>query len=229
VADPAPILYEDDALFVVDKPSGVAVIPARGEDPSACLKARFEAARGVAPFVVHRLDRGTSGVLVFAKTARAHRALCGLFERRAVQKRYVAILRGDLGVDAGVIDAPLVEGGDGLARVAAVGLPRAKPASTAFVALDRARRADGSVLATLVSFSPTTGRRHQLRAHAASLRCPILGDPLYGDAESAAAAPRLMLHATEIVLPKSHATARAHARSEPPPSFGFVFESLRGR
>jgi tRNA pseudouridine32 synthase/23S rRNA pseudouridine746 synthase len=195
------VLHEDAALVAVDKPAGLAVIPERDGDPAASLRHRLEAARGEPLWVVHRIDKDTSGVVVFARSAAAHRWLNDAFAHRRVDKRYLAFAAGDL-PGARVVDLALVEARRGKARPAGPD-ERGKPSRTELEARARWRRGDETV--TLVEARPLTGRHHQIRVHLRSLEAPILFDPAYGKrtlrgAYDGAPAARLALHATALRL-----------------------------
>jgi|DewCreStandDraft_2_1066082.scaffolds.fasta_scaffold00081_43 RluA family pseudouridine synthase len=186
-APPIPTLWESDGVWAVAKPAGLATLPER--DPARpSLWARLRAQRPGPLYLVHRLDKDTSGVLLLATTPAAHRHLANLFRLRRVDKRYLAWVRGPVRPEAGTIDAPLRLFGSG--RVAVD--PRGRPARTDFRVLER--RGD----ATLLELRPCTGRRHQLRAHLYHLGHPIVGDPLYGPRTPA---PRLYLHAWRLGWP----------------------------
>ncbi len=166
------VLLADEHLIAVDKPPGRIVVPGRGV---AERTVRQEAEELLGPlWVVHRLDRGTSGVLVLARSADAHRALCALFERHQVSKRYLALVRGAVAGDLR-IDVPVGPGRKGRMR-AGEGLPGGR-ASTTFV---RAVVSFGEV-ATLVEAFPASGRTHQVRVHLAHAGHPLVVDPDYGD------------------------------------------------
>jgi RluA family pseudouridine synthase len=204
--EPAPLLVATDDLIAVAKPPGVTVIPGRGEPPEACLRAQLEAARGEPLWVVHRLDRDTSGVVVFARTALAHRALSMAFERRRVEKRYLALVAAPAGLAAEQhVALPLRPARRGLMKVAARGDRDAQAAETAYVVTRRWRRGDGpeAARAALIEARPLTGRQHQIRVHLAAVGAPIWFDPLYGDGAAPADAPpaRLALHAHRLALP----------------------------
>ncbi len=182
------ILYQDARVLAVSKPADQPVIPGRGDvgepllqELSRHLKARL--------YVVHRIDRPASGVVVFAKDPETHRLLSGLFETRRVAKKYLALVAGIPPQD-GTIDAKLRIYGSG--RTAADA--RGKPSLTRYKTIERYHEA------SLVEAFPETGRRHQIRAHLFSIGHPIAGDELYGDKRTAALAPRLMLHASEILF-----------------------------
>jgi RluA family pseudouridine synthase len=199
----APLLFEDAELIAVAKPAGVPVIPARGEPPEACLQHQVGAARGERLWVVHRIDRDTSGVVVFARTAEAHRMLNTAFETRQVKKEYLAWAAGALeGVTR--IDVALHEARKGKTRPAEPGEPGAKHAVTELAVETRWRKDDAVI--SRVRCRPITGRHHQLRVHLRWAGAPILHDPLYGKDTlrgplAAAPCPRLALHAAELTVP----------------------------
>jgi RluA family pseudouridine synthase len=197
------VLHDDADLVAVAKPPGLPVIPARGEEPDACLRRRLEAQLGSALFVVHRIDRDASGLVLFARHAEAHRALSLAFERRQVAKHYVAYLAGALEPPAGRIETPLHAARRGKTRPARPGEPGARAAVTEY-ATEAAWRLDGRTVSR-VAARPLTGRHHQLRVHLRSRGAPILWDPLYargpeGVAPAGAPCARLALHARRIEL-----------------------------
>lgn len=198
---PIEVIYDDGDLLAVAKPSGVACVPARDEDPALCLRARVAAQLGVDVLPVHRLDRGTSGVMLFARTPAMHRAMNGAFAARRVSKTYLACVAGMPPSDRGTRDRPLV-GLDGpRGREAAPGAPGTE-ASTRWAVTavfdDGVEAGLPGRRVTVLRVSPETGRRHQLRIHLAGIGCPMVGDPLYAPPEVASAWPRLCLHALEI-------------------------------
>jgi tRNA pseudouridine32 synthase/23S rRNA pseudouridine746 synthase len=200
---PMAFLYEDDALVVVDKPAGVPVAAAPGWPAEACVQARAAAAVGSRLWLVHRLDRETSGALAFARTAAAHRALSQAFERREVTKTYHALVAGIPVPPRGAIELPLHEARKGKTRPAVPGETGAKPAQTGY----QVRRAwwhDAAAVA-LVEARPATGRHHQIRVHLRAIGVPILADAVYGRGVRPLPAdhscPRLALHADALDLP----------------------------
>lgn len=186
-AGPVPVLFADEHLLIVDKPSGLLSVPGRGADKHDCLIHRLQADYPEA-LAVHRLDMGTSGLLVVARGAEAHRRLSMLFEARRVGKRYVAVVAGQMIADEGEVDLPLITDWPNRPRQMVCHI-HGKRAVTRYRVLARDPVAD----ITRVELQPVTGRSHQLRVHLLSLGHPILGDDLYGD--TAARAPRLLLHA----------------------------------
>jgi RluA family pseudouridine synthase len=185
--------------LAVDKPAGLAVIPARGEPFGDSLRARLEAARGERLWVVHRLDRETSGVVLFARTAEAHRTLSLAFERREIAKEYRALTDRSPAPARGTIEVALHDARRGRSRPARPGEPGAKPATTAYTTL---RSYGGGRFAEL-ALLPATGRHHQLRVHLRSIGTPILFDPVYGrEVVELADAPahRLALHALRLAF-----------------------------
>ena len=188
--DTIRIVYHDARLLVVDKPSGLLAVPGRGDDKQDCAAARVQV-RFPAATIVHRIDRDTSGLLLMALDAEAHRALGRQFEARTVEKRYEAIVAGRMRDDEGLIDLPLRKDFDRPPRHC-VDPVHGRPSQTRWrivaCAADRTR----------VRLEPLTGRSHQIRIHLAALGHPILGDPLYADERVQALAPRLLLHAAAL-------------------------------
>ncbi len=185
------ILHDDGRVLAVAKPAGLPTVPYRAGDRDACLRAWVEAKLGARVFVVHRLDRDTSGVLVLARDAATHRELSGLFEHRRVTKTYLAAVAGHVAPEAGTIEQPLREFGSGRVAVDA----RGRPSETAYRVRERLRDAD------LLEVAPRTGRRHQIRVHLYHLGHPVLGDATYGHDRPVGGAARLLLHAWRLHLP----------------------------
>ncbi len=189
--DPLNILHHDQHLLVVEKPSGLLSVPGRGEHLADCLIARLQ---GIFPEVllVHRLDRDTSGVMVFALTRHAQRHLGLQFEKRQVKKTYVARVWGEMAEAEGVVDLPLIVDWPNrpLQKVCH------ETGRNAVTEWKRLKAGDGE---SRVRLNPLTGRSHQLRVHMLSLGHPILGDPFYAEG-AAAEFPRLMLHAERLRL-----------------------------
>jgi RluA family pseudouridine synthase len=184
------VLYEDEDILAVNKPEGLVAVPERRRLDQSLLE-MLCAERGEKPYIVHRIDRETSGVIVFARNAEAHRRLNRQFETRSVEKVYLALVHGIFSDDQGEIDKPLRQFGSG--RVA-FDAQCGKASVTEFRVLERM----GAF--TLVEVRPHTGRRHQIRVHFYSIGHPIVGDPLYGDKAIQSRYPRLMLHARRLTL-----------------------------
>jgi len=204
------ILFEDDAVLAVAKPAGVVVVPARNEDPAASLRHVLERERGEKLWVVHRLDRDTSGVVLFARTADAHRALNAAFERHEARKTYWAVVRLAPPAEHGTIGVPLHGARKGKMRPASPGEEGAQAALTEY---DVVRRWNLPALRpVLLEVRPRTGRQHQVRVHLRSVGAPLLVDPLYGGSSSVSErdlgltgervlCARLTLHALRLECP----------------------------
>jgi len=196
------ILFEDDALLVLDKPSGLTVHPGSGRKDGTLANALVHHLRDLPtlggsdrPGIVHRLDKDTSGVMLVAKTEPSHRALSRAFAAREVHKEYVAVLHGRVEAARGRIDLPIGRSSAGRTRMA-IRVEGGRAAVTDYEVIERLARH------TVVRCMPVTGRTHQLRVHWRSQEHPIVGDPLYGWKSSPGedAAERLCLHAHRIRL-----------------------------
>lgn len=201
--DPAgfTLVYEDDALLVLDKPAGLLSVPGRGSEKQDCLSSRVQQCYSNA-IIVHRLDMGTSGLMLMARSAEVQRILNDAFAHRNVLKRYEAVVDG--------LPEPPVEADH--VQWQEISLPIAldwpnrprrlidshlgKPSVTRwqFISVDRAASTSH------LRLEPVTGRSHQLRVHLKAIGHPILGDTLYAPTAVAAASARLLLHATELAL-----------------------------
>ena len=188
------IRYIDDDLLVIDKPAGLLSVPGRGPGKQDCLSARVQA-RYPEALPVHRLDLGTSGLLVLARGPDMHRALNRLFATRRVEKRYVALVAGRMADGEQVIDLPLIADWPNRPRQR-VDRAIGKPSRTRL----RVAGYEPALDATRVELFPETGRSHQLRVHLQAIGHPILGDELYTPPEVFARAPRLLLHATVLAF-----------------------------
>jgi tRNA pseudouridine32 synthase / 23S rRNA pseudouridine746 synthase len=188
------LIYADDALVAVDKPAGMLSVPGRGDHKRDCAALRV-AERWLDALIVHRLDMGTSGLLVFARGAAAQRTMSMAFAGRSVHKRYEAVVQGMPADDEGEIDLPLIADWPNRPRQM-VDHEVGKPSLTRWRVMSR----DAAAGRTRVSLEPVTGRSHQLRVHLMSIGHPIVGDELY-DPARAAESPRMLLHACELQLP----------------------------
>lgn len=204
------MVYRDDALLVLAKPAGLLSVPGRGEERQDCLATRVQAEYPDA-LVVHRLDMATSGLLVMARGAGMQRRLSEMFREREVEKRYVALVAGQLSAAEGAVDLPLIADWPKRPRQK-VDREIGKPSLTLFRVLGYAPEWD----ATRVELTPVTGRSHQLRVHMLSLGHPILGDELYGDSPSRQRAGRLLLHASRLSFAHPLGGDRLEFCSPPP-------------
>lgn len=187
-----PLLYEDPDLIVVNKPAGISSIPERDLTVPS-VRTLLEKQLGTRLFTVHRLDKDVSGVMLFAKTADAHRYLNAAFFDRNVKKTYIALVHGMIGSDSGTIDAPIRQFGSGRMGVDA---KNGKPSITRYKVLERRDPF------TLVEAYPLSGRRHQIRVHFYHIGHPIAGDMRYGKKMEQNPFTRIMLHAWRIAWKK---------------------------
>lgn len=186
---PLSILHQDHEVLFVDKPTGLLSVPGRGPHLADCLLTRVQAVFPEA-LLVHRLDRDTSGVMVFALTPHAQKFLGQQFEARKARKTYVARVWGRVAEKTGTVDLPLIV--DWPNRpLQKVDFEQGKPAVTEW----RVQRYEDNT--TRLRLYPKTGRSHQLRVHMREIGHPILGDPFYATGP-ARDAPRLMLHAESL-------------------------------
>lgn len=186
------ILYEDEWMVAVDKPSGMLSVPGKNDLDSVQQRLMKMYPHATGPMVVHRLDMSTSGILLAAKTKEVHALLQSLFENRLIEKQYIAVLDGVPDKSQGEINLPICLNPLDRPRQI-VDFDNGKPATTSYKLVSVGN--DGRAC---VVFSPHTGRTHQLRVHSAhplGLNCPISGDELYGNPKSAG---RLCLHASKL-------------------------------
>ncbi|TDM09893.1 MAG: RNA pseudouridine synthase [Ideonella sp. MAG2] len=188
-------LHVDESLVAVNKPAGLLSVPGRGPENADCALSqvlqRFPEAR-----VVHRLDMGTSGILIFARHLAAQQALSRAFETRQTDKRYEAIVSGLIHADQGEVKLALRCDWPNRPRQM-VDPEQGKPALTRWQVMAR----DPTDQTSRVALYPVTGRSHQLRVHMQALGHAIVGDELYAAPEVAEASPRLLLHAAQLALP----------------------------
>lgn len=194
-AEGVRVLHVDAQLIVAEKPAGLLSVPGRGEAGLVNLASHLQAMWPDA-LVVHRLDMGTSGLLLFGRGLPAQRALSRAFETRQVAKRYEAVVAGLVVEEQGQVDLPLICDWPQRPRQK-VDLQQGKPALTHWQVISR----DAQAGTTRLALMPHTGRSHQLRVHLQALGHPILGDDLYAPAEVQAMAGRLLLHACRLQLP----------------------------
>ncbi len=220
------VLYEDDSVLVVDKPAGLLTVPTEAREKDTLwsralhyLQHRY----GGRPHagIVHRLDKDTSGALVFARGREALHALQDRFRTHAIDREYVALVEGDP-PDRGAFEADLVRE-PGLRRSVARPGQRGRAAVTGYRTLERFRGV------ALVSIRPETGRTHQIRVHFSAAGYPVLGDRVYGSTDSRLQAPRQMLHARSLGFAHPATGERVAVESPLPADFAAVLAALRAR
>ncbi len=204
---PLEVLHDDHEIVVLNKPAGLLSVPGKGAHLADCLLTRVQQAYPTA-LLVHRLDRDTSGVMIFALTPHAQRHLGLQFEKRQAKKTYVARVWGRLEPKTGTVDLPLIVDWPNRPRQM-VCHKTGRPAVTDWRVLRYGKDE------TRVRLLPQTGRSHQLRVHIMALGHPILGDPLYAGG-AAREFPRLMLHSEELRLRHPDGGAGMRFRAKAP-------------
>lgn len=231
MTDAGSVLFESDRFLAIDKAPGVSMATRRGDPDSE--RRVLEALGAPDPaglFLVHRLDVGTTGVVLLARDAEAHRAASRLFQERAIAKTYRAVVWGRLAPPQGSIDAALTI--DRRDRRKMKVAPAGKAAVTGYVTIERLPSI------TLVELKPETGRTHQIRVHLASRGHPIVGDDLYGGPRwrgvrdpslrrALAGAGSLLLHASSLVFRDPFTGIETAIRSESPSRWQAILEAAR--
>ncbi len=198
---PLDILFEDDDIIVVNKPAGMVVHPAPGHLRGTLVNAVLYHAPDMniggtnRPGIVHRLDKDTSGVMVVAKSDRAHNSLVQQWQERTVEKTYMALVAGQVMEEEATIDAPI--GRDTANRLRMAAVRSGRDARSSFTVTERFDET------TLLDVAIETGRTHQIRVHLAMIGFPVVGDTLYGSPKSARAASKIgitrqFLHASTL-------------------------------
>jgi len=227
------IIFKDDDCVVVNKPSGLLTMPGRGQAAAEKNLRDLLAGSDTGPvFVVHRLDRDASGLILFARNEPAHRYFSQLFgsdspqpdpvtgkypekKEKEIRKKYLAAVEGVLDENRGVVDKPIRTYGSGRMGVGFEG----KPSITRYQVLEKYKRA------TLLEVELLTGRRHQIRVHMYYMKHPVIGDRLYGDQARQASYPRLMLHSYSLEF-RNMAGAKKTLRVDPPEDFMSILPFL---
>jgi tRNA pseudouridine32 synthase/23S rRNA pseudouridine746 synthase len=189
---PLVILYEDEHLLAIDKPSGLLSVPGRGTGLEVCAESRCRADYPSA-LTIHRLDMETSGILLLALNTEMQQEMSRLFRERQIEKQYQAWVAGDVIDEQGEVDLPLIKDWPNRPRQK-VDHANGKPSLT------RWQRLENRKGASRLALFPVTGRSHQLRVHMQAIGHPILGDGLYASPELASAVPRLQLHANYLAF-----------------------------
>ncbi|MEE2638465.1 MAG: RluA family pseudouridine synthase [Acidobacteriota bacterium] len=233
---PLPILHDDPDLVVVNKPAGMVVHPAAGHDHGTLVNALLHHVTGLSgiggeqrPGIVHRLDRGTSGVMVVAKHDRAHSELSRQFADREVEKQYIALVWGQLNTGRR-IDAPLGRDPANRQKMST----RARRARSAVTRVTGTERLRGLTLATVAI---ATGRTHQIRVHLNSIGHPVVGDAVYGgvrrhlaaDHSSLATLDRPFLHAWHLAFTHPRDSRKVVFTAPLPDDLQHVLDALRAR
>jgi 23S rRNA pseudouridine1911/1915/1917 synthase len=223
-AIPLEILYEDEDLAVIDKPAGMVVHPAPGHHTGTLVHALlgrgggWSAVGGVTrPGIVHRLDKGTSGLIVVARNDMSHRALSAQLKDRSLSRTYMAIVGGSVRDDAGELEGPIGRDPKERKRMAVVSGGRF--ARTRYQVVGRR---GGH---TLLRCDLDTGRTHQIRVHLAAFGHPVAGDAEYGGAEAGVARP--MLHAWRLRLRHPRTGEEMRFETPPPPDFDGFWSGLK--
>ncbi len=205
------VVYADDAIVVLNKPSGLLAVPGKGEDKQDCLSTRVQAQYADA-LIVHRLDMATSGLMIMARSPAVQRTLNDAFALREVHKRYMAVVDGAAAVsdDWQTINLSILVDWPNrpLRKIDPV---NGKPSTTRW----RCVASDAAANTSRLKLEPLTGRSHQLRIHLKSIGHPILGDALYAPTTIAMASPRLLLHATALALRHPLTGVAMHWRCAP--------------
>jgi 23S rRNA pseudouridine1911/1915/1917 synthase len=229
---PLRILWEDADLIVLDKPAGLVVHPAPGHASGTLVNALLHHCADLAgvggvlrPGIVHRLDQGTSGVLVVAKHDLAHRALAAQFRDHSIERIYRALVRGVPAADAGRVDRPIGRHPRERKRMS-VHAHVAREAVTAWRVIARYPASDRAWL----EVRPETGRTHQIRVHLASLGLPIAGDPVYGRRRAREdEPPRPALHAAVLGFVHPRSGERLRFEAELPADLASLLDALERR
>jgi 23S rRNA pseudouridine1911/1915/1917 synthase len=237
---PFTVVYEDADLLVIDKPAGVVVHPGAGVREQTLvsgLLARYpdladladlageeDAGSADRPGIVHRLDKGTSGLLVVARTPEALVSLRDQLAAHTLRRQYLAFVRGHVAADEGIIDAPIGRSMRNRTRMAVAGGPDARPARTGYRVR---RRADEPIAASDLELTLETGRTHQIRVHMASIGHPVLGDTTYGDRKPVLGLGRPFLHAWKLGVEHPRSGEQLGFVAELPAELVAVAEQLR--
>lgn len=222
---PLEILYEDEDVAVVNKPCGMVVHPAPGNETGTLVNALLYAMDDLSgiggvkrPGIVHRLDKDTSGLLMIAKNDQAHESLSEQLRERTMDKRYLAVVEGEMKEPSGRIEQPVARSKKDRKKMAID--PEGRYALTEWTLKENLRGA------ALLEVHILTGRTHQIRVHMQSIHHPVAGDPIYG-AKNGVKAPRLMLHAWRLSFTHPRTGERLSFCAEPPEAFVRTVEKLR--
>ncbi|MDF2954266.1 MAG: Pseudouridine synthase RluA [Thermodesulfobacterium sp.] len=224
---PFEILYEDEDIAVINKPSGVVVHPAPGHRDDTLvhgllLKLKNLSGIGgrIRPGIVHRLDKNTSGIMLVAKNDFAHKKLVEFFKKRLIEKTYIVLVYGKITQKKGKIETFI--GRHPVARKKMAVLKEGKIAITFYEVLESLKKS------SLVLAKPVTGRTHQIRVHFSHIGHPVLGDPVYGGLKhDISKPPRLMLHAYEICFEHPRTSQKMKFKASIPKEFQEYIQVLK--
>lgn len=227
-AIPLDILFENEDVIVINKPAGMVVHPAPGHEEGTLANAVLAHAPAVAamaaegrPGIVHRLDMDTSGVIVVAKNQQAMAELQGQFEARQVRKIYLGLVDGRPPTPSGMVEAAIARDPRHRKRFAISRMPEAREAITLY------RTRETYARHSLLELEPQTGRTHQIRLHMKSLKCPIVGDTVYGRRRPTIPVERQMLHALKLELQLPGFEGRRGFEAPAPDDFREAIELVR--
>ena len=224
---PLDILYQDADVVIVNKPCGMVVHPAAGNEDGTLVNALLYHVHDLSgiggemrPGIVHRLDKDTSGLILIAKNDRAHAALSEQFKARTMEKHYRAVAFGNFPEDSGLIDAPIARHPVDRKKMAIV--PEGKPSQTEWKVMERLKGA------TYLDVHLLTGRTHQIRVHMHSIGHPLLGDKIYApNIRMSVHIPRLMLHAYSLAFTHPTTGKRMTLCAPLPEKFEMTLDKLR--
>jgi len=224
---PLDILYQDSDVVVVNKPCGMVVHPAAGNEDRTLVNALLYHVHDLSgiggemrPGIVHRLDKDTSGLILIAKNDRAHAQLSDQFKERSMEKHYRAVVFGSFKEEDGLIDAPIARHPVDRKKMAIV--PDGKPSQTEWKVMERLKGA------TYLDVHLLTGRTHQIRVHMHSIGHPLLGDRVYApNIKTSVHIPRLMLHAYSLAFTHPTTGERMKMKAPLPEKFSVTLEKLR--
>ncbi len=230
---PVTIIFENDEYVVVNKPAGIATHPDETYRHDTLVQRVLRHCRlssiGLPnrPGVVHRIDKDTSGLLIFAKTNAAHLYFTGLFASRKIEKNYITLVHGTSLPDSGTIDSPIERDPKNRKKMSVSARKNAKHAVSHFQILQRFAHT------SLLNVHIETGRTHQIRVHLSAIGSPIVGDPVYGNVKldtilekKYGKIPRLFLHAQSLKFIPPHKKKEQEFHAEIPPELNIFLESL---
>ena len=224
---PIDILYQDADVVIVNKPCGMVVHPAAGNEDRTLVNALLYHVHDLSgiggemrPGIVHRLDKDTSGLILIAKNDKAHALLSDQFKERSMEKHYRAVAFGNFREESGLIDAPIARHPVDRKKMAIV--PDGKPSQTEWKVLERLKGA------TYLDVHLLTGRTHQIRVHMHSIGHPLLGDRIYApNIKTSVHIPRLMLHACSLAFTHPTTGERMELTAPLPEKFEMALDKLR--